>query len=59
MGWTVKVCAKAGIGRKMGHKKRIFEIFKKMSRNRKFLIVQGESCKIIDVVRRKLCFVTI
>jgi hypothetical protein len=41
-GRAAKVCAKAGIGRKVGHKKRIFvQIFKKMSRNREFLIVRG------------------
>jgi len=35
------------------HKKRVFvQIFKKMSRNQKFLIVQGNFGKFIDVVRR-------
>jgi len=48
---TDKVCAKAGIGRKIRHKKRVFvQIFKKMSRSGKFLIVQGNFGKFIDVV---------
>jgi len=55
--WTVKVSTKAGIGRKVGHKKRIFvQIFKKLSRNRKFLTVQGNFGKFIDVVRRNYVF---
>ena len=41
----------------VGHKKRIFvRIFKKMTRNRKFLIVQGNCCKFIDVVRINYVF---
>ena len=56
-GQAVKVCAKARIGRKVGHKKRVFvQIFKKMSQNQKFLIVQGNFGKFIDVVRRDYVF---
>jgi len=48
---AVMVCAKVGIGRKVRHKKRVFvQIFKKMSRSRRFLIVQGNFGKFIDVV---------
>jgi len=51
-GRAVKICAKAGIGRKVRHKKPVFmQIFKKkMSRIQKFLIVQGNFGKFIDVV---------
>jgi len=38
---AVKVCAKARIGRKVGHKKRVFvQIFRKIVSKSKFLIVQ-------------------
>jgi len=51
------ICVKAVIGGKVRHKKRVFvHIFKKMSRNRKFLIVQGNFGKFIDVVRRNYVF---
>jgi len=41
-GRAVNICAKAGIGRKVRHKKHVSCKFsKKMSRSRKFLIVQG------------------
>ena len=41
----------------MRHKKRVFvQIFKKMSRIRKFLIVKGNFGKFIDVVRRNYVF---
>ena len=54
---TDKVCAKAGIGRKVRHKKHIFvQIFKKLSRNQKFLIVQGNFGEFIDVVRINYVF---
>ncbi len=56
-GRAVKVCAKARIGRKVRHKKRVFvQIFKKMYRNRKFLIVQGNFGKFIDVVQGNYVF---
>jgi len=56
-GRAVKVCAEARIGRKVGYKKRVLvQIFKKLSRNRKFLIVQGNFGKFIDVVRRNYVF---
>jgi hypothetical protein len=43
-GWEVKVCAKAGIGRKKGHKKGIFmHIFSKTASEKNFL---GCSCLI-------------
>ena len=49
----VKVCAKAGIGRKVGHKKRVFlQIFKNCLKIGKLLIVQDNFVKFIDVVRR-------
>ena len=39
------------------HKKRVFvQIFKKISRSRKFLIVQGNFGKFIDVVRGNYVF---
>jgi hypothetical protein len=54
---VIEVCTKAEIGRKARHKKRVFvQIFKKMSRNQKFLIVQGNFGKFIDVVRRNYVF---
>ena len=54
---VVEVCTKAEIGRKARHKKRVFvQIFKKMSRNQKFLIVQTNFAKFIDVVRRNYIF---
>jgi hypothetical protein len=56
-GRAVKVCAKARIRRKVRHKKRVLvQIFKKMSRNRKFLIVQGKIGKFIDLVQGNYVF---
>jgi len=38
-GRAVKVCAKAGIGRKAGHKKYVFiRIFRKTASEKKFLV---------------------
>ena len=54
---AVTVCSKVGIGRKAGHRKRIFvHISKQLSLSRKFLIVQGNYGKIIHIIWRKLCF---
>ncbi len=54
---SVVVCAKAGIGRNVGHKKaciyRKFAI--KLPRKRKSLTARGGFGKIIDVGRTKLC----
>jgi len=56
-GRAVKVCAKARVGRKVGHKKRVFvQIFKIIVSIKKFLIVQGNFGKFIDVVRRNYVF---
>ncbi len=58
--WVVKVCTKAGIGRRAGHKKRVFaQIFNNTVLKRKLLTVQVDFCKIIDVVRRELCSVSV
>jgi hypothetical protein len=54
---VVKICANARIGRKVRHKKHVFvQIFKKMSRSRKFLMVQGNFGKFIDVVQGNYVF---
>ena len=59
-GRAVKVCAKAEIGRKVGHKKRIFvQMFNKAALKEKVLDGSRSFCKIIDVVQRKLCFLTV
>jgi hypothetical protein len=56
-GRAVKVCAKAGIGRKVGHEKRVFlQIFKKLSQNRKILIIQDNFVTFIDVLRRNFVY---
>jgi hypothetical protein len=57
-GRAVKVCAKARIGRKVGYKKRVFvQIFKNNCLEiEKFLIVQGNFGRFIDVVLRNYVF---
>ena len=57
---AVAVCAKVGIGRKVGHKKRVFlQICDKTASKTKSLTVQGDFDKIIDVERTELCFVSV
>ena len=57
---TVKVCTKAGIGRKSGQKN-VFscKLSVKLPRERNFLTVQGDFGEIIVVIRRKLCFLRV
>jgi len=53
MTWrAVKVCTKTGIGKKAGHQKPCYyrNFHKKLPRKRKFLIVQINFVRIIDVV---------
>jgi len=52
--WVVKGYAKAGIGRKAGHKMRAFscKFSVKLPRKRDFLAVQDDFGEIIDVVQR-------
>ena len=57
---AVTVCAKARIGRKVRHKKRVFmQIFSKIASEKIFSTVQGDFGKIIVDVRRKLCFLSV
>ena len=51
---------KSNYGGKAGYKNRvIIEFFAKTASKINFLTVQGDFCKIIDVVQRKLCFLTL
>jgi len=55
--WAFNVRTKAGIRRKVRHKKRIFmQIFKKCLNIGNFLTAQGEFGKIIDIIRRNYVF---
>jgi len=58
---AVTVCAKVGIGRKVGYKKpcirRQFSI--KPHRKRKSLTVHGDFDKIIDIERTELCLLSV
>ncbi len=60
-GRAVKVCEKAGIGRKGGHKKPCFlcNFSIELSRKRKCLIFQINFCRIGYVTQRKLCFLSV
>ena len=54
---AVKVCAKARIGKKVWYKNVFsYKFSKELSRNRKFLIVQGNFGKFIAVVRKNYVF---
>ena len=45
---------------RMGMKKRVFKhFFVKLLRKTNFLAIQGEYGKIIDVIRRKLCVISV
>ena len=58
---AVKVCAKAEIGRKSRHKEPRFRanVQQKLPGKRQFLMIQVDLRKIIEVVGRKLCSVTV
>ena len=58
---AVMVCAKVGIGRKVGHIKPCFrrQFSIKPNSKRKSLKVQGDFYKIIDVRRTELCFLDV
>ena len=57
---AVAVCAKVGIGRKVGHKKHVFlQICDKTASKTKILDSSSDFDKIIDIEKTELYFVSV